>query len=297
MNPTVEVRDLTQRFDDVVALDGVTFRLEGNGIYGLLGRNASGKTTLLSLVAGFRKPTAGEVLIGGEPVFENGAVTREICLIREGGDTVDGSERVKSALAFATTMRPHWDNDYALALLERFELSPEKKIGQLSRGQRAAMACTLGLAARAPFTMFDEAYLGLDAPWRYAFYDALLQDHMEHPRTVIISTHLIEEVSALFEQVVMIDHGRLVLHEDAEALRARGVSIVGPAAAVDAFVAPFTVLSRRTLGPTASAVIVGTVSPEARAKARAAGLEMEAVPLQDLFVHLTTQPATQGEES
>ena len=78
-----------------------------------------------------------------------------------------------------------------------------------------------GLAARTPLTIFDESYLGMDAPSRYAFYDELLADYARHPRTVILSTHLIEEFGSLFEEVVMIHHGRLVLHEEADALRAR----------------------------------------------------------------------------
>ena len=88
----------------------------------------------------------------------------------------------------------------------------------------------VGLAARAPLTIFDESHLGLDAPSRYAFYDELLADYAERPRTVILSTHLIEEVSRLFEEVVIIDRGRLVLHEETDAVRARGVAVTGPAA-------------------------------------------------------------------
>ena len=295
MSLVVEVRALTQRFDDVTALDALSVRLEGPGIFGLLGRNGSGKTTLLSLLAGFRKPTAGEALIDGAPVFEDAQRMSQVCLIREGGDTVDGGERVRAALAFASVMRPWWDGEYARRLLDRFNLSPDKKVGQLSRGQRAALACTLGLASRAPLTMFDEAYLGLDAPSRYAFYDELLRDFMEFPRTVIVSTHLIEEVSRLFERVVILDRGRLLLHDEAEALRSRGVTLTGPAPAVDALVGGRELLSERQLGATKSVVVVGEFGREDRAQARAGGVEVEPLPLQDLFVHLTASSGQTGE--
>ena len=284
---TIDVQDLTLRYGDVTALDGVTFSLRDPGIYGLLGRNASGKTTFLSVLAGFRKATAGAVLLDGRPVFEDPDAMAQVCLIREGGDTVDGSENVEAALSFAQRMRPRWDHDYALGLLERFQLSPKKKVGQLSRGQRAALAVTLGLASRAPVTAFDESYLGMDAPSRYAFYDELLRDYMEHPRTVILSTHHIEEVSSLLEEVVIIDRGRLLMQAEAETLRTRGATVTGPAEAVDRFATRLQVLNERRLGPTKSVVVYGTFDGDHRRQAADAGLEVGPLPLQDLFVHLT----------
>jgi len=288
--PDITLRNVTLDYGDLLAVNDISFTLKGGGIYGLLGRNGSGKTTLLSLISGFRKATAGEVLVDGQPVWENPTVTHNICLIREGGDTVDGGENIRTAFNFAAAMRPTWDDEYALRLTERFQLNLKKKVGQLSRGQRAALACTLGLATRAPLTMFDEAYLGLDAPSRYAFYDELLRDYMEAPRTIILSTHLIEEVSNLFGQVVIIDTGRLLLHEDAEALRTRGATITGPAPAVERITAGLTTLNRRSLGATSSVTVLGPLPAESRRLAREAGIEIEPLPLQDLFVHLTTGP-------
>jgi ABC-2 type transport system ATP-binding protein len=287
MARSIEVRGLELRYGDLTALHDLTFTLEGPGIFGLLGRNGSGKTTLLSVLAGFRRASEGSVRIDGEPVFEHAGVIRDVCLIREGGDTVDGGERVETALRFAAAMRPRWDGDYAHELLEGFQVSTKQKVGQLSRGQRAALAVTLGLASRAPVTMFDEAHLGMDAPSRYRFYDELLRDYMEHPRTVILSTHLIEEVSSLFGEVVIIDAGRLVLHDDAEAFRSRGVTLTGPAPAVDAFIDGLTVLNERQLGQTKSVVLYGELDEGARWRAADAGLELGPLPLQDLFVHLT----------
>ncbi len=121
-----------------------------------------------------------------------------------------------------------WDVAYADLLLDLFQLSPRSRVTQLSTGMRSALGIVVGLATRAPLTIFDESYLGLDAPSRYAFYDELLTDYAEHPRTLIISTHLIEEVASLFEEVVIIDRGRLVLHQEADAVRDRGVAVTGP---------------------------------------------------------------------
>ncbi|HEV2782977.1 MAG TPA: ABC transporter ATP-binding protein [Actinophytocola sp.] len=287
MSPPIEVADLRLRYGNVAALDGLTFTLDGGKIYGLLGRNGSGKTSLLSVLAAFCKPSGGTVRIGGQPVFENPKVTSQVCLIRSTCDTVGRSDRVEVALSFAADLRPHWDAEYAGTLLDRFGLSPRKTIGSLSRGQRSALGAVLGLAARAPVTLFDESHLGMDVPTRYLFYDELLSDFIAHPRTFVLSTHLIDEVGALFEDVVIIDRGRLVLHEEVEALRSRGVAVTGPAEAVDRIVNGYPVLGERQLGPTKSTTIYGPIHDSLLERARAAGLELGPVGLQDLFIHLT----------
>lgn len=290
MSLSVQAEGITQRFGETLALDDLSFSLEAGKIYGLLGRNGSGKSTLLAILAAFMKSTGGIARIGGEPVFENARITRNVCLIRESGDTLAGDESVEAAISFAGSIRPDWDAAYAAELLNRFGLDPKKKIGALSRGQQSGLGITLGLASRAPLTMFDESYLGLDAPSRYLFYDELLADFIRHPRTIIISTHLIEEVSKIFEEVVIIDKGRLLLHEPLDALLSHGATLTGPAAAVDQLASELRTLSARQLGPTRAVTVFGQLSREQMAAANRAGIEISPVPLQDLFVHLTGQP-------
>jgi ABC-2 type transport system ATP-binding protein len=287
MTPSIEIQNLQLRYGDVTALDDLSFSLSGGKIYGLLGRNGSGKSSLLSLLAAFRKATAGDVRIDGQTVFENPSITRRVCLIRESIDAVDQSESVEYALGFAAYLRPDWDATYATALVDRFQIPLKQKVGQLSRGKRSALGIVLGMATRAPVTMFDESYLGMDAPSRYTVYDELLTDFMGHPRTIILSTHLIEEVSSLFEEVVIIDQGRLVLHQDTETLRSRGAAVTGEAEAVDRFVGDVRVLSEKQLGRTKSVMLYGCLDQADRERARSAGLELGPVALQDLFVHLT----------
>jgi ABC-2 type transport system ATP-binding protein len=296
MSLDVEVTDLTLRYGDTTALDGLSFHLDGGRIYGLVGRNGSGKTSLLSVLAAFRRQTAGTVRIGGTTPFENESVTRQVCLIRESGDILD-DQRCGAVLDLARRLRPNWDQGYAETLMRRFDLPARRYPKKLSRGQRSAFGCILGLASRAPLTIFDESYLGMDAPSRYAFYEELLTDYAEHPRTIILSTHLIEEFGPLFEQVVIIDRGRLVVHEETDALRTRGTAVTGPGEAVDRFVAGREVLNRRRLGGTRSATIYGPLDEAERRHAAADGLHLEPVPLQDLFVHLTADGRGTREET
>jgi ABC-2 type transport system ATP-binding protein len=285
MTAGVEVENLRLHYGKTRALDGLTFSLAGGKIYGLLGRNGSGKTSLLSVLGAFRKATSGKALIDGQRIWENAAVTSRTCLIREAGEaTTIGT--VHDALYFAE-LRPGWDGEYARRLLDRFELPEKKSVTELSLGKRSALGVVLGLASRAPVTMFDESYLGMDTPSRYAFYEELLADFMVRPRTIIMSTHLIEEVSSLFEEVLIIDHGRLLLREETDALRSRGVSVTGPEDVVDRFVADLRVLGDKRLGRTRSAMVYGELDGERRAEAVEAGLDLGPIALQDLFVHLT----------
>lgn len=283
----IEVRNVTQRFADTVALDDVSFTIEPNRITGLLGRNGSGKTTLLSVMAAFRRPDAGDVLIDGVPLWENPELTSQVAFIREGGDTVEGDESVAEAFRYAAWLRPNWDAAYAGHLAETFRLSTRQRIDKLSRGQRSALGIILGLAARTPIAIFDETYLGLDAPSRLAFADAVLADYMESPRTFILSTHLIEEMAPLFESVLILDRGRVLEHRDTDSLLAEGVAITGPADRVDAFTAGMRVIGRRTLGRTASAMVMASLDAGQRHAAAAEGLDLAPIALQDLFVHLT----------
>jgi ABC-2 type transport system ATP-binding protein len=281
----VEVNEVRLRYGFTRALDGLSFHLDGGKIYGLLGRNGSGKTSVVSLLAAFRRPTAGTVRVGGADPWRDPS---QICLIRESGD-IYTSVSVKAAVAFAARVRPSFDVRYAHQLLDTFGLDRTRSVTALSRGQRSALGATLGLASRAPLTIFDEVHLGMDAPSRLAFYDALIADYAERPRTVILSTHLIDEVAPLLEGVVIIDRGRLVAREDAEALRARGVRVTGPTGTVDEFTASagLTVLSEQTLGGTKAVTLFGELEAADRARAAATGLDLGPVGLQDLFVHLT----------
>lgn len=287
MSLSVEVQHVTQRFNDVTALDDVSFRLEPETIYGLIGRNGSGKSTLLSVLAAFRQPTSGEVAINGEPLWERAHLTSQVALIRESVDTVENSECVSSALDFARMMRPNWDDAYAQELVDRFKLDRDQRIKHLSRGQRSALGITMGLAARAPLTLFDESHLGLDAPSRLLFYDEVLADYMRHPRTFVLSSHLIEEISPLFQEVLILHRGKLLLQEETASLIERGVTVTGRAERVDQFVEGRRVLGQRQLGPTKSVAIYESLGSQDRERAQDLGLELGPIGLQELFVHLT----------
>jgi ABC-2 type transport system ATP-binding protein len=280
----------TVKNDAGTALDGVTLDLRPGVITGILGRNGAGKSTLLSLLAAFNRPTSGTVRVGAgdlmEDPWENPWATANVQLVRESGDLME-EERVATTLRYYADLRPWWDADLAGRLLDLFEVDPRKKPTALSRGKRSAVGATIGLAARAPLTILDEVYLGMDAPTRYAFYDELLADYAEHPRTILLSSHLVEEVERLFEDVVVIDRGRVLLAESADEMRARGFSLTGTKDAVERIAGGRRVLHRQQLGATVQVTLEGALEDGERAAARGAGVEVGTVPVQDLFVRLT----------
>jgi ABC-2 type transport system ATP-binding protein len=286
MNPIVEVQGLTKAYRDVHALDNVSFTLSENKIYGLLGRNGAGKTTLMRIITAQVFATAGTVRVFGETPYENDRVLRRICFIKESQKYPD-TFRIADVLETAASVFPNWDRELALSLAEQFRLPLKRKMKNLSRGMHSSVGIVIGLASRAPLTIFDEPYLGLDAVARTLFYDRLLEDYAEYPRTIVLSTHLIDEVSRLLEHIFVIDGGRLILDEDADALRGRAFTVVGPAARVDALTSRMRPIDRTMLGGLVSATFWGKLDADERRRLEAEGLELAPVSLQQMIVRLT----------
>jgi ABC-2 type transport system ATP-binding protein len=286
MSTVVAVSGLTKHFGRVHAVEDVTFTLEENRIYGLLGRNGAGKTTLMSLLTAQEFATSGSIEVFGHSPVENASVLGRTAFIKE-SQRYPEDFRVKHVLRSAPWFFANWDAEFAAQLVKDFRLPLDRRIKKLSRGQLSAVSVIVGLASRAPLTFFDEPYLGLDAVARQLFYDRLLSDYAEHPRTVVLSTHLIDEVSNLLEHVLVIDEGRILIDSDADTLRGSATTVSGTAKAVDAFTKNRTVLHRENLGGLATAT-VGALDGGDRRAATEAGLELSPVSLQQLVVRTTT---------
>lgn len=214
----VEITDVTHRFGDVNALDGATAVVRPGTITGLVGRNGAGKTTLAALIGSLRPVQRGTIRVGGADPWENPAVTTRICLARDKGGVYE-DERIHKTLRMNGMLRPGWDHDYALELLDRFEVRVKAKPQQLSRGKRSALGAAIALATRADLTIVDEIYLGMDAVARRMFYDEILADYGRHPRTIILSSHLLDEVEDLLEDVIVLHRGRVAASGECDAVR------------------------------------------------------------------------------
>ena len=294
MTPVIAVSGLTRRYRDHVALDDVHLAIETGTITGLLGRNGAGKTTLLRILAGQEFPSAGSVQVFGASPAENEDVLGRMVFVRE--DQAYPEIKVCHALRAASWCYPNWDASLAERLLEDFGLPQNRSVKKLSRGMRSALGIAIGLASQAELTLFDEPYAGLDAVARQVFYDRLLTCYAENPRTILLSTHLIDEAAALFENVVVIDRGRIVLDGTADGLRGMATTVSGPVLAVDSFTSGRPVWQRRRLGSQASVVMVGPLTSEDRENARSHGLDLTPLTLQQLVVHAAGWPDSPGGE-
>jgi ABC-2 type transport system ATP-binding protein len=289
MIPTISATALSRRYRDQIALDEVSLTVEPGTVTGLLGRNGAGKTTLMRIITGLEFPTAGDLRVFGEVPAENDPVLRRMVFVRE--EQAYPDLRVEHVIQVASWFYPNWSEDLARQLLSDFALPPKRRIKRLSRGMRSAVGIVIGLAARAELTLFDEPYAGLDAVARQLFYDRLLAEFAEHPRTILLSTHLIDEVADLLEHVVMLDHGRVALDAPADDVRGTGMTVSGAATAVEEFVAGRTVWHRQRLGSRASVTIADPLDFAAQAQARALHLSLEPLSLQQLLVHAAGVPA------
>lgn len=291
--PTAAALDgVTMRFGATTALDSLTVAIPEGRISGLLGRNGAGKSTLMTLLAGYRRPTSGRVFVDGADPWENAQRLRDTVLVRHAVASAD-STTLQDHFDLAATFRPNWDAAFADELVDRFEVPGKQKIGKLSTGQRAAAVLIVGLAARAPLTLLDEPHIGMDAPSRYAFYEVLLADYIAHPRTIVLSTHLIDEVSRVIEDAIVIDHGHLLAHDTVEALSQRGLELTGPSEAVAGLTHGRRVLSTRTLGRTTSVTVLDEFTQTELRDAATLGVDVAPIPLQDLFVALTGATASE----
>jgi ABC-2 type transport system ATP-binding protein len=291
MSTVIEATGLTKNFGAFTAVDNVSFTIEENRIYGLLGRNGAGKTTIMQLLTGQDFPTSGGVTVYGESPVENARVLSNVSFIKESQKYPDNI-KAKHVLAAAPTFFGNWNAELATELLDAFRVPLDRDMKKMSRGQLSAVGVIVGLASRAPITFFDEPYLGLDAVARQLFYDKLLEDYALHPRTVILSTHLIDEVSDLLEHVILIDEGAIIIDTDADELRGSATTVVGRNADVAAFVEGREVIHRDGIGGLSSVTFTGKLSSDDRAAALTANLELAPVSLQQLIVRLSSLETT-----
>ena len=243
MSNILSCENVVKAYGKNEVLHGVNLQLEKGKVYGLIGRNGAGKTTLLSLISGQNPVTGGRVTLDGVNVWENSDCIEKICFSRElnpmnanGANTM----KVKEYLRAASIYMPNWDKEMANHLVKEFELDVNKRINKLSKGMMSMVTIIVALASKAEFTLLDEPVAGLDVVARENFYRILLEELAETERTFVISTHIIEEAADVFEEVIMINKGNIVLKENTQDLLDRARHISGVADEVDRVVTGMT---------------------------------------------------------
>ncbi len=278
----IRIHDVTKKYGNVTALDHVSLSFEYGKIYGFLGRNGAGKSTLINIIANRIFADSGEVLIDGIPAKENMRAHEKIFCMSE-ADLYDTSLKVKEHFKWIGRFYDSFDIEKAFRIAEKFELDTNRRFKALSKGYQSIFKLTAALALEVPYVIFDEPVLGLDANHRELFYELLLKDYEQNERTIVIATHLIEEVANLIEEVVLIDRGKVLVQENVGTLLESGYSVTGLAEEVDAYCNGKNVIGSDEAGSLKAAYVLGDRTP----LPKNSHLQISAMNLQKLFVKLT----------
>lgn len=243
----IHCKQLSKRFGSAYALKELTLHIKKNTIVGLVGRNGAGKTTLLKLIAGCWRPTSGDITVLKERPFDNLFISTNSILI---DDEMVFPEILSlgELLEVSANFYPNWDMTLAERLFAHFQFEKGVFYYQLSKGKKSTFNTIIGLCSRVSLTIFDEPTTGMDRSVREDFYKALLKDYINHPRTIIISSHHIDELEHLLEEVVLIDKGESLLHLPIDEVRNYARGVRGPEHEIRTWLKDKTVLHEESVG-------------------------------------------------
>lgn len=282
MMEQLKISHLSKKFGRRVILDDVSFTLEPAKIYGLLGQNGAGKSTLLNLISNRIFPTSGSIKLGDQEVNTDQTLDK-IFLIGE-DNLYYKQVKINQMFDLADGAYGNFDYQNAEQMLKQFELDGNQKFAKLSTGQKTAAKISLALNVDADYIFLDEPVLGLDANHREIFYQELIKSYQKRPRTIVLSTHLIDEIQQLVEHVILIDRHRVLEDADVQDLLDRAYDISGPAKLVDQYTEGLNVLSTTDLGNVRTAHVFDQL-PEDRILPDQ--VQIGHYDLQHLFIYLT----------
>ena len=224
MTTIIEAKDLSKRYGRFLALDRVSFSLGAGRIVGLIGRNGAGKTTALKAILGLTSYEGSVRVLGLEPSGDRNALMSQVCFIADAA-VLPRWLSVRQALDYVAGVHPRFDRKRAEDFLATTSIRRSSRVGELSKGMITQLHLALILAIDARVLVLDEPTLGLDLIYRRQFYDTLLNDYLDKERTILLTTHQVEEVENLLTDVLFIDRGRVVLDASVEDLAARFVQL------------------------------------------------------------------------
>ncbi len=240
---TIKICNLSKNYKDIQALNQVNLELQKGKIYGLLGRNGAGKSTLLKIIAERIKPTSGEILYDGKPALDDIA-SRQL-YFSEPDNILPVLMTVKDFCYYTSLFYPRFNLEETNRILKDFEINEKKQLGLLSTGHFAIVRSIVALQTRADFILLDEPTLGHDAVNREFFYSEILRIYQQMQNTIILSTHLIDEISNLLEEVIFIDQGRIELEDSMENMMASHFLLTGPTDLVKDMQDSYTVIDKK----------------------------------------------------
>lgn len=274
----IELAEVTKKYFRVTALNRVSLNIDENKIYCLLGCNGAGKTTLFKLLAGHMKPSAGRIKIAGKEL-DSISVNNSVSFIQNGASQFN--LKIADLLGIAKELNKEFDSGFAQYMVENFKLNEKKRFKELSFGMQTMVTTILALSNNLKIVLLDEPVLGLDAIMRNKFYNLLSESFQNYPRTIIVSTHLVDEIQKIAEEVIILDKGEVILRSPANEIEEKSYSLTGMAEEIKPFKEQLNCISEITMGGFSTAYIFDRkISvPET--------VKMQPVGLQDFFIQLT----------
>lgn len=296
----IECKGVTKTFKDTdkidskkfeyeckVALDNMDLGIKKNSITALLGRNGAGKTTLLNCLCTKYIQDSGEIKVLGENPYENDKILKNICFM---SDSVASFElkKVKDILKFAAMFYDNWNYELEGKLIDFFEIDIKQLYSSLSKGQKTVIGIIIGLCSRCEVVLLDEIYSGLDAVARNNFYKILMEEFEKNPRTFVLSTHLIEEMTSLFTDVVIMDKGKVILSEEMEVIHEKSFKCVGRSDA-EKILSDKNVVAKKEMGTITEFSVYDNFTQQELVQLKENGFTISALSLQELFIALTEE--------
>ncbi|SFJ75060.1 ABC-2 type transport system ATP-binding protein [Halobacillus dabanensis] len=290
----IKCEALTKTYYRKKALNDLTFSVEENKIVGLVGRNGAGKTTLMKILSGFSKAKTGVVEVYGRRPFNNLFVSANTIYIDDQMN-FPTTLMLNEILEEGRRFYHNWDHDLALRLFEYFGFHRKQHHNELSKGKESTFNMIVGLASRSPLTIFDEPTTGMDAAVRKDFYRALLKDYLAHPRTILLSTHHLEEMEDVLEEVVLLHEGSLHLHMSMDDLKEYSVGLSGKISEMEPFLQGRDVLYKQNRAvDDCYAVIRNDLTGGEYRQMQQAGIITSPVSASDLCVYMTSETSGKG---
>lgn len=273
----IELRNVTKQYGQSSVLNKIDLTVDEPGIYCLLGRNGAGKTTFLKSIAGYQNVTSGQIKVDRKTI--------STATLDTGVSYIENFAKhfnlpVGKLLRIASEVNADFDHSFAMEMMERFELDRKKKFNQLSLGMKTMVSTIVCLASNRPVILLDEPVLGFDAIMRVEFYEMLTESFQHHPRIIIVSTHIIEEIAKTIHKLIMIDKGRIRFFDTLQAVEEKAFSVSGLKKDVDATTANLNVIGQDTVGGLVTSYIFD------QPPKHEASLEITPLSLQDFFVQM-----------
>ncbi len=280
----IEMKDLTIQYGKMEALRGVSWAVDGPALVGLLGRNGSGKTTLMRALAGVVVPAAGQVLVDGEPPVENLPVLKRVVYEAPNLARTEGL-RLHQIFDYYGLMYESFDRVFAEGILGVFGIKTKRKYGELSQGMQSIFNFACALAARADVTLLDEPVSGMDVTVRERVNEIILREYLEHPRFIMISSHMASEMEKIFSHVLLLDEGKVAFFGEMADAEEQAYRVDGKSEDLDAFCEGRQIVRREIGELSCMAIVEEPLTQMAKARAAELGIRISRVSAIDYCFH------------